>query len=379
VKATRPQPRVAWRRINPKHPEDALRAVLRDTEGVDVAVTFLFFSPDLPTETLKNVLTAPHRNGRVLGCSSSGEIGPGGFHEGGISALSLAHPDLRFTARLIAPLSEAELTIFDTLPSELSRELGAELTALTPGHHTFLTFFDGLSGREDLITAYMGRRLRRLPLVGASAGDMMQMKETRVVLDGEVLSDAAVVALLETPEPVVVIHHHHFHPTGEEVQVTRMDRSGRVILELDHLPAIERYATLLGVEPGKLVYEDAVDSPFATRLRGRWSLCSVIQVTEDGLRVARTVAPEQRLMLMRSGDLLTETRAAMDDVAQELGRPPEALLLFNCAGRWLKARAEKSLGALHHAFGDSPLAGLNSYGEQVATLHVNHTLTGIAF
>ena len=379
MEPTRPQPRVAWRQLDHGNPEEALRAVLRDTAGGDVAVTFLFFSPDLPTSTLEAVLGEPHRNGRVVGCSSSGELGPGGFHEGGISAMSLAHPRLRLSARLIPSLSETDLATFDALPDELSGELGRTLSELGDGRHTFVTFFDGLSEREDMITAYLGRRLHRLPLVGASAGDLMRMEETRLVLDDTVLSDAALVVLLETPEPIVVIHHHHFHPTGQEVQVTRVDRSGRHILELDHQPARERFAELIGHPVEQITDEIILDNPFATQLRGRWSLCSVIQVTKDGLRVGRTVAPEQTLMIMRPGDLVTETRAAMHEVSEALGREPEALLLFNCAGRWLTARAGDGLEALHEAFGPAPLAGLNSYGEQVDTLHVNHTLTGIAF
>ena len=55
------------------------------------------------------------------------------------------------------------------------------------------------------------------------------------------------------------------------------------------------------------------------------------------------------------------------------------LLLFNCAGRLLEARARGRTRQLWEALAQAPAAGFSTYGEQWGPLQVSLTLTGLAF
>lgn len=370
--------RAAWRPAS-SDPLDALSEVLREVAGEGVAVTFVFFTHTIPDPVVEACISQACDNGLIVSATTAGELGPDGFREGGISALSLAG-GLRASARLLEHLDRLPLDRLDQLPDQLAADLDLALDQLDPARSVFVTLFDGLSNAEDMTTAYLGRLVRRVGLVGGSAGDGLEMRRTRVGLGTKVRSDAAVVLALTSETPLALISAHHFAPTGVWVTATRVDRSGRRVITLDHQPARARFAELAGCSLETLNATNTAHISFATQLRGRWMMCSVLDPSIDGpLNVARQVETGQRLMLMRAGDIVAATDAEVARLTQELGRTPRALLLFNCLGRHLSAAQDGQLQPLFDALHVAPLGGFNTYGEQFGTLHINHTLTGIAF
>ena len=155
--------------------------------------------------------------GPLIGCTTAGQLSPLGFQLGGISGATLASEYFQAVPYLIHPLSAlAE-------PGEGIAADGQDrlLAAKTPAFGLLLV--DGLSAKEEMLSACLYRALGDVPLIGGSAGDMLHFKETFVYHDGELLQDAAVFTLCLTSLPFSVFKHQHFSPTATRLVITEAE------------------------------------------------------------------------------------------------------------------------------------------------------------
>jgi hypothetical protein len=99
----------------------------------------------------------------------------------------------------------------------------------------------------------------------------------------------------------------------------------------------------------------------------------------ESLQFACAVDHGAVLRSMRPGEMLTATRHALQTASADVGGRMGALIAFNCLGRYLEQQALGTGDVMEALFSGYPLVGFNTFGEQVNALHVNHTLTGLAF
>jgi len=166
--------------------------------------------------------------------------------------------------------------------------------------------------------------------------------------------------------------------------VTGARPASRQVHSLNGRSAVGVFASLLGVAE-----EDLRDRPLASihmspvqlgyRVGSEWFMRSVVTVEDDALRLSGVVEEGAVLTLMRAGDLLEETERGMAGVLDRLQGEAAFLLLFNCGGRLLEARARGMEVAFAKAMQPVPGVGFTTYGEQFGAMHVNHTLSGLAF
>ena len=100
----------------------------------------------------------------------------------------------------------------------------------------------------------------------------------------------------------------------------------------------------------------------------------------DGQRLVLAGAVEAGhvLRVMRPGDLIGTTRADLAAAANAVGGTMSALLAFSCISRHIEAtsrRLDRQLAAEYAAY---PVVGLQTFGEQIGMVLVNHTFTGLA-
>lgn len=356
--------------------EIAARLADRTWSGV------LFFSS--PAHSLAEVATAMFAacpDAITVGCTTSGEIGPLGLTSGGISALAFTS-DMGFAA---LPIDQHAFEFRDggRVVSELARRVGGSSGGLSSERHVFLTLTDGLSGKDELLVASVATHAAGVPLVGGSAGDDQAFRGTCVAIDGRVYSRAAVVMLLEPRVPFETFLVHHFTPTERRVVVTGADPMRRLVHELDGWPALEVLAELLETSAAELRRHPmpllaARPTCFAFRLGDSWFLRGVMTVRDGGLLMGGAVEEGMVLRWMQRGDLVDATRRGIVRVTRS-GGSAAGMLLFNCGGRLLEARAHGWEQALERAMclPDLPVAGFTTYGEQYGPMQVNSTLTGL--
>lgn len=359
----------------------AVRNVLGRVGAEDAALTLLFYSPDHDPKIAADELRL-FTGARGIGGSTAGEIGPRGFGHGGVIAMALHGSHVRAAHRLIPKLRDFSLIRASTLAADLAREVGETLDSLDPTRHVWMLLLDGLSGREDFFTPFFSTHAPSLPLVGGSFGDENTFDRVSIVNAGRVHNGAGVVVLLEYDRPFVVLHHTHLEFTDHWFEVTDTQHGGRLLTGLDGRPAVEVYAEALGVEVHELLPGVTGSSPFGFRFKGRPFPCSVTHVTDGVIHLAYSVQRGDRLNLLASTGFVeksqTAIQAAMAEL-QQIGGEPQGMLAFHCLGRYLEAQRLGVVDELFKAMHQLPLVGLNTFGEQYGSRHMNHSLCGILF
>jgi len=359
-------------RAKPSEAAEELAGALRQ-EGPTLVL--LFASSHLDVDDLVRRLTDQLPGHEVVGCTTSGEIAPTGFHQRSAVAMSLS--GVEWHVERIAPLSGFTHGLGTAAVERACAGIGVE--PASPGDAVVgLVFIDGLQAAEEMLMASVGIAAPSLPVVGASASDDFAFEKTHVFHDGGAHEDAAVFLTMRVPVPFQLLKQEHFRPTARKVVVTAAEPHRRRVTELDGKPAAQVYARLLGEPLGALARHARFLLPFSVMIRGEPFIRSVMRVEpEVGLHFACAVEEGVVLTLMRPGDLVTSTREGIAAARRAVGGEMAAMLAFNCLGRLFEARDGGYADRLEAAFLDCPVAGFHTYGEQYAALHVNHTLTGL--
>jgi hypothetical protein len=230
----------------------------------------------------------------------------------------------------------------------------------------------------------------RIPLAGGAAGGAVRAR----FADGRALSDGVVAVALGSSAPIGVGIAHGCVPRGAPSIVTRSD--GPNVVQLDGRPAQEVYFEKLGVDSVDIDDEKfnvlAMVHPLAEpELSGAvWPRYVRARAPDGGLLCATSIACNAAVEICdQTPDTIMESaRSAVEDAVAQLEAPPEAALVFDCAGRsaWLAGvLAERELDSLVGAFGDGApsLAGVYTRGEigraRGAKGDRNHSVVVVAF
>jgi hypothetical protein len=333
------------------------------TESLD-AVLF-FCSPDYDLATvgreLKRSFPCP-----VMGCSSSGQIGPQGFQKGGMAALGLSGGLLKVVPHLIHPLADHRDQV-QRIASGL-RQTGP----VPPGSSRF-----GLLLVERLVSG-LYQALDDVPIIGGSAGDDLQFQRTQVYFDGEFLADAAVFAVCASRGAIAPFMVHHFLSGQAKLVITDSDPERRIIREFNGEPAASVYAETIGVGVDQLGPDVFSGHPLLMGFGGEQLVRSIARCHPDG-SMALYCAIDTGLVVT-VGQATDPVAALGRAFAQTLHKVPDpvAILACDCILRRLEFEhlgTEQQIGAFlaqHQVF------GFSTYGEQFNGLHVNQTMTGLA-
>jgi hypothetical protein len=314
----------------------------------------------------------------VIGCTSSGGFGPQAYGQAVLSGVSFAR-----TACQVACAYSDQLQTFDASHAhELTEHLYSGLDLQVPGFATdncvAFQLIDGLSKREEVVTRVLQGALGHIPLVGGSAGDDMCFNQTRVFCEGEFRS-AVAVALIHTELPVFSFMTQHFVPTDDRLVVTEADSDRRIVSELNGFPAAEAYARCLGVEVQALNSALFAEYPVLVTIGSKHYVRSIQRVLPDG-NLAFYCAIEEGVVLRvaRNTDLLQNLSDMFVDIRSRVGTPG-LVLGCECVLRKLEAERLGMAAAVQDLLATNHALGFCTYGEQYRGVHINQTLTGIAF
>ncbi|QDG53112.1 hypothetical protein FIV42_20910 [Persicimonas caeni] len=365
--------------------EDTARAVtalLDELDAEHAKLTMVFYGGDHDDKVIARALDSTTGARGVAG-TTAGELSCKGFSHNSMTGMSFHGDGVRAAVEIVPKLRQLSLVPIVHLPGKLARGIGRSKSELDPERHLWLFMVDGHSGKEGLLTPFFMQAAPRLGLVGASLGDGEDFRHARVAHHGRVYRDAAAAILLEYDSPFETFKHTHMELTDRHVEVTKVSGGGRILEQLDGKLAQVVYAEALGIDPSQVTAATVAKFPLGYRFRGRPFPVSVLRIRNDGtFRLASSVQHGEQLSILEPNDLVGSTHRAIDEAIDALtarGCKAEALLLFHCIARYIEARHEGKVDALADALCQGPTCGLNTYGEQFETLHMNHSLTGVIF
>ena len=348
-------------------------ALLAAAAGEDCQLTILFTAPTLNRQALSEALRM-QVSGPVLACTTAGELGPIGVQADSAVGVSL-HGDLR--VEMIA------------LPG-VSRLSGEEIQARTAGLRDYLeaqpegwssfglVLVDGLSFAEERLMAALHAALPALQVVGGSAGDGLEFKETAVWWDGEFHTNLAVVCVVSTPQPWRILKTQHIQPTETVLVITEADPRRRMVLEIDGEPAADAYARAVGVERSALGPEVFSRYPLVLHIGGDTYVRAIQRVEPDGSLVFFCAIEEGLVLSLGKGtEILPDLARCLDSARAEVGEA-SLMLGFDCILRRLELIEEGALSQINAVLTRNNLIGFHTYGEQCNGLHVSQSFTGVA-
>lgn len=359
------------------HPDD-VAATLHAALPVGLACLIVFFSSDRDPAALAEALGRKFEGTRVFGCTTAGELTPSGIQDGSVIAIGLPAAD--FTVVPCPLLALSALSIKDA--QGVARRGLAEIRDTVEGWSQAATFglllVDGLSNREERLVSALDGGLEGVPVIGGSAGDGLDFERTRVIVDGAVHGDAAVLMLIHSRRPIHAFKCDHFDPTPVKLVVTRADVERRIVYELNAAPAAREYAAAVGLSDSSLSPMSFAAHPVVVRVGGDYYVRSIQKVNDDG-SLSFFCAIDEGMVLTTAKarnpvsatkDMFSETRAEIGDVSLYLG--------FECVFRRLDAEQHQFAREMSNLYRENRVVGFHTYGEQYRSMHVNQTLTGVA-
>lgn len=349
-------------------------AKLAQTLGsTPMELVLLFVSPDADLPRLAAAATRAFAPARVIGCTTAGELTRSGYDEGQIVAIGL--PADLFQARLLRVDDLSGYNSEALVASMIQNRNHLRQDAPAFRHEFNFLMVDGLSQREDALAADLSLGLGPVPLFGGSSGDGERFETSFVLFDGALRQNAAVVAQIRSRCPIRVFKTDHLEPTERKMVVTEAIPQDRRVREINAEPAAREYARLLGLDPEQLDTFTFAAHPVVVRIGDQHHVRSIQRVAENGDLMFFSAIDEGLVLT------LAEPRDMVDHLAEELSAlgQPEAILACDCLLRKLEAEKRQLTGQLSRLMADHGLVGFSTYGEQLNSLHVNQTMTGVAF
>jgi hypothetical protein len=369
---------------------DAARAaddLLAQLGGVTPKLVTLFASYERDQRELNRALYERlPKDTRLIGATTGGEVDNDGIHRDSVVLAALSG-DFDVGIGLGKGLTDDAISAGTRAMARACEELGVRPQDADPRRHVGLVIDDGFrSKKEELLLGILDRN-PALTLVGgganAPAPDPSQFSPV-IHVDGEVVDDAAVLALFRTNAPWGALRSHWYEPTGERVTITKVDESCTRALEIDGKPAARRYAELLGVGVDELEFgkpRGFASRPTALKVGREHFIRAPWKALDDGSIVFANLIDEgSELEVMKLGDMAASTRRFFEEEQRRRVKNPSAALLFHCTARDWYARAMGTIADLEGTFKSAPPAvGFNVFFEIYSGFQINTTLTVLAF
>ena len=354
-----------------------LRAALGDGP---FALVMLFVSPDQDRDALSAALPGAFGDAPVVGCTTAGEIGPGGYLSGGLVALALPRADFAAAVRSVPEAGSLAVSDAASLARALSGELEDRLAqgARPLGRRFGLMIADGAAAAEDALAYAFGEALGSAPLVGGSAGAPDGRGGGFVLTERGFREGAASLMMFETRCGLRPLLLDRMEAGSARMVVTGVDADSRRVTELNGETAASEYARLAGLDPGGLDAAAFAAHPLVAAAGGRFHPRALRGADETGaLRFAASVEEGMVLRLAEPPDVAAEAEAAFAELTER--ERPEATLVFESVLRRREAEASQAAPRAGRALDSAGAVGFSSWGEQSGRVHGSGTLSALAF
>jgi hypothetical protein len=358
---------------------EAVQELKAELYGASLQHIIVFFGIDHDAELLAGALSEAFPGIPVSGCSTAGEIGPSGMMQGALVLIGFPSEGFRVHSELITDIDRFGVERATDAARRLKAQVSPASERLHPENVFALLLVDGLSNAEENIVAAIHWEIDDIELIGGSAGDGICFKRTVMIHKGEVAHRAAILMIIETDYPFRVFKTQNFEPTGIKLVVTAADTENRIVHELNAEPAAREYASAIGLLPDDLGPFSFASYPLVVKVGGDYYCRSIRNMNPDG-SLSFFCAIDEGLVftVARPRDMLSATTSMFEELDATLGGV-DVVVGFDCILRRLDAETHQIRHQMDELYKKYSVAGFHTYGEQYNAMHLNQTLTGIAF
>lgn len=352
---------------------------LKGTLVGDYQHIVVFFSTAYDASTLASALATAFPGVAVSGCSMSGGIAPMGLMESGVLLIAFPREGFRIFTDVIEDVGACGVERASTIVRELKARMKLHDCENLAERVFGIMLVDGLSKAEETLVAAVHWSFGGMQLIGGSAGDDLAFEQAFLIHNGRVLEQSAILMLVESDFPFRIFKTSNFEPTRIKLVVTAADADCRTVHELNAEPAAREYAAAIGLLPDELGPFSFASYPLVVKVGGDYYCRSIRNMNPDG-SLSFFCAIDEGLVftIARPKDMLSATERTLEDIERSLGGI-DMVLGFDCVLRRLDAENRQIRRQMEDLYRSYKVVGFHSYGEQLNSMHLNQTLTGVAF
>ena len=355
---------------------DAVAELRANLPDVKFAHLIVLFSPRYDPSEIVTGINKAFPDTPFSGCTTSGEITPTGIIGGSIQVIGFEVARFKFVSAVVENASSSGVED----ASHVARRLKSQICDRGNVHNKFgLLLTDGLANHEETLVAAVNWALGDIQLIGGSAGDDLRFKDATRIHNAGAVKDAAILMLAETDVPFHAFKTQNFDPTSTKLVITDCDAERRIVREFNAEPAALEYANAIGLIPTDLGPFSFASHPHVVKVGNDYYCRSIRNMNPDGsLSFFCAIDVGLVLTIARPTDLAEATEAKLAEV-DELLSGTQLILGFDCILRRLDAENRQMGSRIEKIYKRHRVVGFHTYGEQYNAMHLNQTLTGIAF
>ncbi len=362
--------------VNPNE-HQAINEIYSQIFQENIGVVIMFCSSNYNCPILAKEIKLTFQNVLVFACTTAGEIGSTGYIKDGITAVSISGNSASFNLINIPNISQFDIEKSDKLVTSFKEKNSG--FSVNPNKFVGLLLIDGLSKLEDKFIFNLSKSFYPMEIIGGSSGDDLKMEKTFVYNDGEFLSNFASLLIIESKAAFLTFKTHHFIPTDKKLIVTEADYKERIVYELNAEKAAIEYANMLGLTVRDLNTSVFAKHPLMIKVGYDWYVRAIAQMNDDlSLSFLCSLDVGTVLTLAIGKDIKTDLIDKITDLKSMLGNI-SLIIAFDCILRRIEIESNDLEKDINNILAKENFIGFSTYGEQCDSIHVNQTMTGIAF
>ncbi|MEO1281459.1 MAG: FIST N-terminal domain-containing protein [Pseudomonadota bacterium] len=321
------------------------------------------------------------------GCTTAGEFGPHGMTDSGIVIIAFPVEGFSICAEVITEIDQFGVERATNTARTMRAKLLERAAPCRATRHGVdrekqifaLLLVDGLSNFEEMLVAAINWAMGDLQLIGGSSADQLFYDRATLVQNGRTFSNAALLLLVETSHPFKLFRTQDFRPSDTKFVVTAADAERRIVRELNAEPAAIEYARAINRTSQDLDAYAFASHTLGVRI-GDEHYCRSIRAANPDNSLSFFCAIDEGLVLTlaKTPDLVASTEEALRQLDVALDGL-DLVIGFDCILRRLNAEQGQARHHLESTYRKHRVVGFHTYGEQFNAMHLNQTLTGIAF
>jgi hypothetical protein len=242
-------------------------------------------------------------------------------------------------------------------------------------------------GEEELFLKGVSDVIGRVPWFGGSAADNSIAGEWKLFAHDQVFADGITLAFFYTDKPAVNLFTGAYRETGDVGIITKV-RDKRVLVEIDGVPAVKKYAQWRGLDPESLKGGNLLVSTITSPLgvKDRLGELTAIRHPMNGnddysMNVGANLAEKTAVIRMEASvdELVDSAAKTLEDLKAKMKGAPAAFHLVHCGGRraGIGDRIEEVVTGVKKAAGDIPFIMEFTFGEYGYEDDGNNTTGGL--
>jgi len=364
----------AW--IEDRDPRRAVSKIVKGLGTDRPSLTFLFVDPEYDLDGLAAAI-GELLQGPVMACTTAGElIGESGYRSHGMAVASIASDRLTAHVKIIQDVRNFNIEEAQRLGEEL-QPLSVDAEGDAAGAKQFgVLLVDGMSNREEHLSALIHGACGGLHLVGGSAGDGGKFAATHVFDGRRFRTNIAAFALINTNMRHKLFRFQHFEPDGDRLVVTNADPERRLLLELNGEPAAKVYREQLGCDA--LDQNLVASHPLLLKYGEEYYARGIRTWDDETLTLFCAIEAGMVIRVGRARDLIQTLEQQLNSLSGECADQELLTVSFDCILRRLEVEKVQGESRFRDVVAAHPLVGFSTYGEQFDGLHINQTMTGFS-